>query len=338
VLALVILAMGIGGVARCSFGSRYEAEVAAIKAKGEPTTIEELIGDPIPDAENGAPIYEKVFALMDSGRYDAPRKALEEFAYSASPDPQLQAKARQALTQMQPVLDLVEEAASRPKCRFSEDRSLMLSPENARLRSIARLISETTKLCELEGRANDAVRYARLGFLHANSRKDQPTIMDVLVLETILQVASSAMRNAFRQVDVSEQQAESIFDVLADIDMDAEYATAFRGERIILLEQAASMPGWSLVQRSLPMGISRNIVGTAISRVAGMAYDGVCPKGDQAYWLSLMSEQIEGVTLRPMPKGCSTPLPTGRSTRCCRRCAAMVSASCSSTDSRPGIG
>ncbi len=284
--------------AKAIFNSRYNAEITAIKAKGEPITPADLIGKPIPDADNGAVVYERVFTLMDSGKYDAPQKALEEFAYSGSPDPQLLTKARQAFTQIRPVLDMVEEAASRPRCRFPMNPSdFALPPENARLRSIARLILATTKLCEREGRTDDAVRYARLGFMHADSRKDRPTIMDVLVREAILQIASSAMRDAFRQVNVSEQQSKGVFDVLANIDMDAQYIIALQGERIILLEQAASMPGWSLVQDSLPKSISDNVIGTAVSRVAGLAYDEACPRGDRADWLRFMATQIEGVRL-----------------------------------------
>lgn len=52
----------VHGVLSLVWGRRYEHEINRIKASGGPVSPMDLAGQPVPDAENGALIFESIFA------------------------------------------------------------------------------------------------------------------------------------------------------------------------------------------------------------------------------------------------------------------------------------
>jgi len=299
-LAFVILVLAIGGVTKAIFNSRYQAEIAAIKAKGEPLTPADLAGKPIPDAENGAVVYKKVFALIDSGKYDAPRKVLDEFVQPPVPDPTTVAKARQALAQVEPILNLVDEATARPKCRFPRDWSqgvYTLFPENARLRSISRSISSAALLNAVSGNMDESARYVELGLRHADCLKDEPALIQLMVRQAMIMMASQAMKRSLRYGDFSENRAEHVFDILGRVDLDHAFLVALEGERAAWLHEMATSPGYAAVVCAVPNRYQDNAIFQPACKALAFGYKHLCAKGDEAAWLQFMAEQIAGVKL-----------------------------------------
>ena len=64
ILAVLIILVIAHGAATFVLGRRVKAEIAAIKAKGEPVSMAELGRPKVPDAENAAVIYAKAFELI----------------------------------------------------------------------------------------------------------------------------------------------------------------------------------------------------------------------------------------------------------------------------------
>ncbi len=74
-LATVIAAV----ITRAILMERYQAELAQvraeIKAAGLPTTIEEIIPKPVPEAEDAAPLWYQVFGIMTAGTFSTAKRA-----------------------------------------------------------------------------------------------------------------------------------------------------------------------------------------------------------------------------------------------------------------------
>ncbi|MHB0911948.1 MAG: hypothetical protein ACYC2Y_00705 [Armatimonadota bacterium] len=222
---------------------RAEARIAALKAQGEPVSADDLMTK-IPDSENGLLIYEKVFAEI--GGNDESLSMLQNFSPSKVEDPMGWVVLKRAVDKYRYIIPLVEEAASRPRCRFTQVSSN--SPYGSGLfqgygksRNLLRFLRACAVTDAHSGRTDDAVRAIESGFKVSESLKEEPTLIGFMGRNACYNIASRAMSDSLQFCDIDELQAKRLFDVLGKVDPQPGYVLAWKGERALFLSQVDLM-------------------------------------------------------------------------------------------------
>jgi len=238
VAALVVVAVVVAHLATTRPGRMVRAEIARIKAEGAPLTMRDLDGPKIPDAQNGAVEYQRAFALI-SGK-DA-KKDMDIIADGCLPSHRVKTEAewadlRRALSRYDTVIPLVEEAASRPDCRFpigwEKSGALDASfPHLHLLRDISRILSANALLSIHQNRLADAAHCVDLGYAISDATTYRPTLLASLYRCTEIHLASDALRELLASGRLSSQDALRIMDRLAHIDLSSSLKDALEVER-----------------------------------------------------------------------------------------------------------
>ena len=276
--AAVVFALMRGGNVLFAKGW-VDKEIARIKAAGEPTTMADLAGDPIPDSENAAIIYAEIFDQLEKG---LGRKDADVIGRFISPeerkkDPKLWQEARSVIARHSAALALVEEAAARPRCRFPVqwDKGIRADfPHYAKLRNLARLLIANAVLEARDGRMTEAVRSIDLGFRVADSIKGDPTLIALLVRTAIMDMTARSFRDVACHWSVDEELAKQLFDTLAKIDLELGHVKA--------LQRMRAMGIWVFDQ--LRQGRDVGVVAAPFP----LARD-----ADERFYLKQMAKQIE---------------------------------------------
>lgn len=215
-----------------------KARVAALKSSGQPMTAAQLLGPEPPDSQNAAVIYDRAFkAAHDPSLrsdlniirdYCSPEKRLSE--------PDLQIKAKESLSRMKTVVQLVEQAQSRPKCRFPvnwDAGATQLYKHLGGCRVLAKILQADCVASAKAGRMEKAVRSAILCYGLAEDCLEEPNIIAQLVGKAIISETSDGLLDALNCDMLNEQQARSLYDALSRIDVNRCYARSMQGERLI---------------------------------------------------------------------------------------------------------
>jgi len=295
VLALVILILAAAGVTKALFGGRYQAEIAAIRAKGEPVTPAELMGNPIPPAENAALVYEQAFLALDDPALEPQGKVLFTLDMRTA-DPAKWREAEQALTRYDNVLALTDQAASMPRCGFeidwSSDQTALFPPYLSKMRSLARIQHIRARISARNGNMAQAIDDIDTMFRMAKSMEDQPLIIHQLVRIAVMSMATKAIEDAIRYGNITEEQARRLFETAGDIDIAQAFKRAWQGERVYVIH-------WYSPERFAQMATSGG-TGSVPKPVAGglvSLYSKTFMRGDLAVYLGIFARQVDGVQL-----------------------------------------
>ena len=216
---------------------KVEAEIAAIKAKDEPVTQSELAKPPIPDAENGAVVYQKIFqAIDDHQTWDDLVLALSLLStQERRENPELWNEAALAIGRLDHLIPMVEEAQSRRKCVFpvnwNEPPPSVKYPQFAYLRRLSGLLCASAMLSAREGNPDKALQSLTMSYGMISSIPDSPNLMFQLTRFEMALRPSSALRLIARQSHINELQAKRLYDQLSGIDMSDDAYDAMVGER-----------------------------------------------------------------------------------------------------------
>jgi len=221
----------VGGTNR-----RLQAELERIKSRGEPISCAELGGPKIPDDLNAAVVYDQAFQMMGNKPTQDDARTVENFCATdyTTKDAKQWAEAKGAFSRIGGVIALLEEAADRPQCRFPVDwaaGAAALFPHYAHIRGSARIVGVGAVLKAREGDAAGAARLLELGFGLAESIKDEPMLISVLVHVAVIKIETAALQNVLRYTQFTEAQARGLFDMLGKIDLRRSYVKAMQGER-----------------------------------------------------------------------------------------------------------
>lgn len=294
-LALIILVLGIAGVARGIFGSRYEAQIGILKAKGEPVTPEELMGKPIPAAENAAVMYEQAHSALDDPSVEKQTKLLDALDPAKADAAQWRAADR-ALADVSKALALIDQAAVMPRCRFELDWS---DPMNAMMPTFPAMMR---KLCRFK--CIDARSSARRGgfgeatgdivtiFGMAKSMEDCPLTIPQLTRIALVSMAIKAIENSLECGAMTESQARTLFDAAGRIGISYGFKRGLQGERVHMITMYGpdgfadlAVPGGTLTPVQLP------------TRWLASLYAHSIHCGDMAVYLEILSRQVDGADL-----------------------------------------
>ncbi|MCL5103052.1 MAG: hypothetical protein M1133_02905 [Armatimonadetes bacterium] len=236
VLAVFLLLATAHGIATFVLGRKVEAEIGRLKARGEPVSLVDLAGPKIPDSENGAVIYAKVFKIISSPGYKGDNEAVAGIL-----DPEERVKHPEWWIQARTIVDsypsiqpLAEEAVSRPKCRFPVkwEKVYDVTFEHLRyMRTLARYLCAKAVLDANSGKTGEAVRSLELALRASESLKEEPILIGTLVRAAMIRIALDALRDIEDSHDLTGIDTRGLVSVLSGIDLNSGYQTALKGER-----------------------------------------------------------------------------------------------------------
>ena len=288
----------VGAAARLTFTpsararADLQAELATIKAAGEPVTIEEVTPPEVPDAENAAVLYQQAFARLNLSPAD--ERALSDLTASIRQPPKRQppriATIEPIIANNAAAIELLEAAARRPKCRFPVDWSDPVNaeyPHHAKLRRCSRLLAAETALEARRGRMVRALHAAQVSFAMGEAIRSEPSLLGLFSRYAIQAVTLRALQAALADRPARTSACRDLFNYLQQV----EFTQSFR--RALLANRAEGIWCFRYVRRN-PSGIT-NLVGgdpQVFKKMYSGRQSGKMLDLDEATYLHLMSEQI----------------------------------------------
>ena len=246
-LALFIVVFVIHGVAAMVIGRRFAADIAAIKAKGDPVTMAALAGNLVPKEQNGAVVYAKVFKMLYTEPANKDVEILEHLIMKETDSleqqyvsdrvrniPDLWSASRLAAQRLEVVVPLVKEAQARPKCKFPvnwEAGTAAILPHYSGLRKLTRVLSAQAVVDAIDGKMAGAFHKIELALKTARAAKDDPILISTLVTASSTRIANNYLRKVLEYGTPDESQARKLYGMLSDMGLRQEFVNAMKGER-----------------------------------------------------------------------------------------------------------
>ncbi|MHC5056255.1 MAG: hypothetical protein ACYTKD_16265 [Planctomycetota bacterium] len=217
-----------------------EKQLAAIRARGEPTTYAELAPPPVPDDENAAVLYEQAFQLMPAvvaSEWSNP--ATKEWFYVLSGDEPVEPhlpKVKAVLASYAEILPLVRKAMERPRCRFDNDYSKGVEvelPHLAHLRAFARVFAGEALLHAFSGRDAEAAESIACVLRLVRALDEEPLVISQLVKIAILGIGSGALEKIERGAPLGDAARKRIVAELQTLHFAEPMSVALETERVM---------------------------------------------------------------------------------------------------------
>lgn len=283
---------------------KVDAEIAAIKAKGQPVSAAELAGPKIPDAENAAFVYEKAFKIVYGPSARADFRAISEILRTdpLRKSPEYYRKSQELVTKYGSAIALAEQAISMSKCRFPvkwEDGIDAKFLHLGSLRNLSSLICTNAELNAREGRMNEAIQSIELACKLNESLKDEPYLVSQIVRYSIISRASMSLRHAARYGGISETEAKHLYYVLQHIDLSQSMALGLIGDRAMSMSFLNEMRENPRAFTDTPNVNSANPIAKMRNRQTGTSgFWQSLMYANELYYLRTMSKLID---LAPSP-------------------------------------
>jgi len=256
-VVVIVIALA-HGIATVILGRKVEGRIEAYKAKGEPVSMADLAGSPIPDSENGAVILDKVQRDLREyrkkeakewqrtlNRYHTsgkkPPESDEDLAQniiSAGKDkkesPEIWAAAIRYAAPAAAMLPRIEEAAAKLQCRYKanwQDGIDALFPYMGGIKNITRTLAIKSCLDAKAGKIEETVRSMTDAYKLEESIKEEPSLIGLLVRVALTHMNSYALQNAAGYGHIDKTHARKLYDALENIDIQRDTAVALNGER-----------------------------------------------------------------------------------------------------------
>ena len=226
--------------------------IADIRARGEPITPADLAGPKIPDSQNGAEVYQKIFERLKEPQFSKDREILAEFLSSRkrAENPELWDDARDIVARYEWALPMMEEAVSRPKCRFPVDWNAppleIKFPHLKKIQYLSKLLATRAFIRAENGKMSEAVRSVELGLKLGDSLRDESYLVSQLVRLSTLGITCDSLREVLSHGRISDSEAEHVSDALGRIDLSSSLRLGLKGERAmwnLYLDQLRTDPG-----------------------------------------------------------------------------------------------
>ncbi len=283
---------------------KVDREIAAIRARGEPVTMADLAGPKIPNSQNGAVIYERVFKEMDKPQV---AKDMAGFRFSPSPKvlaehPEFWEQTRLPLKRCRYLIPLIEQAASKQKCRFNinwEDGPLDVRfPHLAKLRQLSRFLAVDAVANARNGNPAMAMRLIRIGFMMSESLKNQAHLLSQILRTSQVASMSVALSESLRYGSIRQDQAEKLYHVLRGIHLEQAYEEGLKGDRalgIAFLASVAEHPRRSIHDTMRKMGSRLEPESRSPEKIGGVYLSWVLR--DELLYLRSMHKYIDAARL-----------------------------------------
>jgi len=274
-------------------GSRVKAKIAAIRAEGSPTTAADLAGPKIPDDENAAVLYGKVFEFMATKQATEDWVVIGTFPIERKKDPTVWKKAAEILPRFRNVIALIEQAQKRPKCRFPvkwEQGFSVQFRHLAPMRRLAQLLRAQALIDAKAGKMDEALRSTGFAFKLSDSLKDEPNLISQLVRISVVGIAARTFTDVLEYGGIDESQARRLYGTLSGINMDTSMVTAMRGERVF------GILAFQEVRKNGPLGKELQEAGSLLRLVHTWFWRPML-YADERYFLRMTDSAVRRVSL-----------------------------------------
>jgi hypothetical protein len=205
------------------------AELAAIKARGEPLSVAELVRQIPAGGTNAADSYDLAFSFLppDVAEQLDGLMADEDFARSFCADNAA-------------VFEFLEQATASDVCAFPRDWNAPLYtltfPEYAKMRTAARLLLVRSNLWAGEGRGDAALDDLRTMYKMGSHAQSDPTLISSLVGFAVFGMAVTGLEGTVAKSDPSPAACRRFFDEVGRIDIRTPFHRAILGERASVIQ------------------------------------------------------------------------------------------------------
>lgn len=235
-------------------------ELAAIRARGEPVTPEELDAwyPKVPDAENAALVLTQAFARLPPRNHteyyvtnDAEQVArLYLGSAVAKRLTEADAEAVRILAQQHDkTLSLLRDAVRLKRSRFPvhlTNGSYTLLPHLSPLKAGSQLLALAALQSAQTGDHTKAAEALDTAFLLSDSLKQEPTLVSQLARMACVNVACDALASSLRKTDFSSDELQRLAATIGSQMNSPGHARALPGERAICLDVFRYAQNWSI--------------------------------------------------------------------------------------------
>ncbi len=234
-----------------TLGLKLERELQAIRDRGEPLTLEQVIPQDLPREQNAAYVYEQAFRVFqkwphapEGGVPGTPLSGLNQdtqnavAAFISGDDLAPEARAWLFSADVEARLDAIARASRMERCVFPvnwEDGFAALNPHLAQFRAAQRLVTARMMIAGREGRTDEALGWCEVGLRMSRHLADEPTLIAFLVRVAMLQMLLQGAQDTCAHVDVPPQAVGSLTAVIDAQDPEDGLRRALEGERAWLL-------------------------------------------------------------------------------------------------------
>jgi hypothetical protein len=213
-----------------------------LHSKGIPTNWSDVIPPPIPAKANAAILYARAFKLLkfERGEEEALGQLFREDDRPGWPTLRTQPEkvdpkqVAQIIARNQPALDLIRQAAARPRCRFpvnwNDPPYEVLFPYFGSMRDCGRLLAAEAYLAASEGDTKRAIDCYHTMLRLADHASSDPTLISFLTASGIDRMAVHSMYRLMRDTDLDPATCRVLFAELQQTDLDASLRRGMAGE------------------------------------------------------------------------------------------------------------
>ncbi len=199
------------------YGRELEAELGRIKAAGQPVTMSEVAPDPVPNEQNAAVLYERVFNVGHYWREEPPRprggkrrigfndvdvkrrEALESYVEGQRGRAEELTREALELPRVQERLEILRAGSRREHAAFPvnwEDGAGALLPQLARYREAARWLTAKMLASAGDGDVDGALLWCKVALRMSQHAASEPDLISQLVA-VVMQGGTIDMRQSF---------------------------------------------------------------------------------------------------------------------------------------------
>ncbi len=263
------------------------------EASGGHLDWRDLVPPPIPDDENAAIIYQKVFPLMEKGNEE------EEEAFKvvfkgdrvnwSEEDVQV---IRSLVEKNKEALSLIWEATLREKCRFPlayENGPAVLLPHLTNMRRGARLLAAKALLQKEDGEVEEAVETCKAGLRMGRSLQPEPLLISQFVRIAINSIVLHSLELILNQNEANPMIYSTLLKELDEFEGHEAFTRCLEGERTIvglwIFNKLREEPSeWRSIMGGLSGGIWMRLYVTPLGRPLF--------KKDEVCWLRTWEKDI----------------------------------------------
>ncbi|MHB1000723.1 MAG: hypothetical protein ACYC27_15895 [Armatimonadota bacterium] len=319
VLIVVLVLAVIHGIASMVLSRKVASKIAAIKAQGDPVSMAELGKVDIPDSENGATVYLQIFkeigkpivyknGVPQTKPDETKNINYNEFAKDKKITSETWAKAEKTMAAYQHALDLVDEAASKPGCKFKtnwEDGPAALFPHYAALRELSRMLMIDARINAHNGNMDKAIKRTGQIFKVSEAISDDPIMICHLVRVAIVSIGLKNIRDIAQERSINASQAKNLDDILAQIDMDGSSENAMKGERAFGITSYSMFKGKGMHVLWESMHNDSSKIPLYVSMLSWIGRPFIYM--DEAAYLDYMNKQVRDANLPYIERSFSKP-------------------------------
>ncbi len=227
-------------------------QLQAIRDAGYPVTMTEAAPALVPDDQNAAILYQQVFRVDLSNPHSNSHSLLDAPGHSDLIEDEFVGQGSKA-AQARPVLEdpavisileTLEQASMRPEGVFHvnwEDVASVAFPHRNALLQAARWLCAKTRLCIVDGDADEALRWIGVIFRMSDHMAQEPACLAQRVAVQVRAIGSTELERTLSRTKPSADAAQSMLDWLGRLDVKERFNKTLAGERALVINTYAQL-------------------------------------------------------------------------------------------------